>query len=82
MPTVSSLADLAQEAEGVDLDRLGGDLFHAGLGLAVLLVVQVLNVYKPRGVTPYGRRRQRQQRDKRRDQHGHEEDRQALLQRQ
>ena len=80
MPTVSSLADLAQEAEGVDLDRLGGDLFHAGLGLAVLLVVQVLNVYKPRGVTPYGRRRQRQQRDKRRDQHRHEEDRQALLQ--
>jgi len=57
MPTVSSLADAAQEAEGARLDRLGGDLLHPGLGLVVLLVIQVLNVYKPPGLTRYGRRK-------------------------
>ncbi len=35
-----------------------GDLLHAVGGLGVLLVVAVLNVYKPRGLTPYGWRRQ------------------------
>lgn len=58
MPTVSLLADVAQEAQGARLDELGGDLFHPGLGLAVLLVIQVLNVYKPRGMTRYGWRKQ------------------------
>lgn len=62
MPTVSSLADVAQEAEGARLDGLGGDLFHPGGGLVVLLAVQVLNLYKPRGMTPYGQRKQREQR--------------------
>ena len=36
--------------------------FHAVLALVVLLVATVLAIYKPRGVTPYGRRTQRQQR--------------------
>ncbi|MGH7574014.1 MAG: DUF2269 domain-containing protein [Longimicrobiales bacterium] len=54
MPTVSVLADVAREADGADFGRLGGDLVHPGLGLAVLLVITVLNVYKPRGLTPYG----------------------------
>jgi hypothetical protein len=36
--------------------------FHAVLALVVLLVATVLAIYKPRGVTPYGRRKQRQQR--------------------
>lgn len=58
MPTVSVLADVAQEAQGARLDGLGGDLFHPGLGLVVLLVIQVLNVYKPRGLTRYGWRKQ------------------------
>jgi hypothetical protein len=31
-----------------------GDLLHAGGGLAILLVIATLNVYKPRGLTPYG----------------------------
>ena len=57
MPTVSSQADVAREVDGARLDRLGGDLLHPGIGLVVLLVVQVLNVYKPRGMTPYGQRR-------------------------
>lgn len=56
MPTVSSLADRAREADGANLDQLGGDLFHPALGLVVLLVIMVLNVYKPRGLTSHGRR--------------------------
>jgi hypothetical protein len=31
-----------------------------GLGLVVLLVIQVLNVYKPHGMTPYGWRKQQE----------------------
>jgi hypothetical protein len=59
MPTVSLLADVARESEGAVLDGLGGDLLHPGLGLVVLLVIQVLNMYKPRGMTRYGQRKQR-----------------------
>ncbi len=62
MPTVSSIADQAQEAEGTSLDGLGGDLLHPGIGLVVLLVVQVLNLYKPPGMTRYGWRKQQEQR--------------------
>ena len=62
MPTVSSLADVARAADGADLGGLGGDLFHAGGGLLVLLVITGLNVYKPRGMTPYGWRKQHEQR--------------------
>ena len=64
MPDVSVLADVAQEAEGASLDELGGDLLHPGLGLVVLLVIQVLNVYKPRGMTRYGWRKQQEERRK------------------
>jgi hypothetical protein len=62
MPTVSSMADVAKEAEGARLDGLGGDLLHPGLGLVVLLVIQVLNMYKPRGMTRYGQRKQHESR--------------------
>jgi hypothetical protein len=62
MPTVSSLANVARVTDGADLGGLGGDLFHAGGGLLVLLVITVLNVYKPRGMTPYGWRKQHEQR--------------------
>jgi len=48
----------AQGLDEADLDALGGDLAHPAIGLVVLLVVQVLNVYKPRGMTRYGCRRQ------------------------
>lgn len=60
MPTVSSMADIAQEAEGARLEELGGDLLHPGVGLVVLLVVQVLNLYKPQGMTRYGWRKQQE----------------------
>ena len=62
MPTVSSLADAAREADDADLGVLGGDLLHPGVGLLVLLVITVINVYKPRGMTPYGWRKQHEQR--------------------
>jgi hypothetical protein len=62
MPTVSALAGVAREADSATLGGLGGDLFHAGVGLLVLLVITVLNVYKPRGLTPYGWRKQYEQR--------------------
>ncbi len=68
MPTVSSMADVAREADGADLRRLGGDLFHPGLGLVVLLVITVLNVYKPRGMTAYGWRKQQEERQQQRAQ--------------
>ncbi len=58
MPTVSSMADVARASEGAALDQLGGDLLHAGVALVVLLVIQVLNVYKPQGMTRYGRSKQ------------------------
>ena len=62
MPTVSSTADVARDADLATLRSLGGDLFHPGVGLVVLLVVQVLNVYKPQGLTKYGWRKQQGQR--------------------
>ena len=60
MPAVSALADVARRADGADPARLGGDLLHPGLGLVVLLVITALNVYKPRGLTPYGWRKQQE----------------------
>lgn len=39
-----------------DVRALPGTLVHSIGGMVVLLVVLVLNVYKPRGLTPYGRR--------------------------
>lgn len=65
MPDVSAIADVARVAEGTRLFSLGGDLAHPALGLVLLLVIQVLNVYKPPGMTRYGRRKQAEQRQQR-----------------
>ena len=62
MPAVSSTADVARQADGANLRGLGSDLLHPGLGLVMLLVITVLNVYKPRGMTPYGWRKQEEER--------------------
>lgn len=62
MPTVSSTAEMAQEAEGSRLQALGGDLLHPSVGLVILLVIQTLNIYKPRGMTRYGWRKQQEER--------------------
>jgi hypothetical protein len=60
MQTVSFFAGIAAETDGADVGGLRGglrgELLHAGIGLLVLLVIEVLNVYKPQGMTAYGRR--------------------------
>jgi hypothetical protein len=46
-----------------DLRAVGIELaVHAAAGLLVLLVPSIISVYKPRGLTPYGQRKQREQR--------------------
>lgn len=58
--TIGHYARLATDAgtSDEDLRAIPGTLLHSGGGLLVLLVVLVLNVYKPRGLTRYGWRRQ------------------------
>jgi hypothetical protein len=43
---------------------MGGDapLVHGGVALPLLLVATILSIYKPRGLTPYGWRKQRERR--------------------
>lgn len=55
MAGAHSSASSAAHGSATNATRVSsGDFLHAGGGLAVLLVVTVLNVYKPRGMTPYG----------------------------
>jgi hypothetical protein len=62
MQAVSFHASLATGMDDADLATLRGglgtELGHAGLGLVVLLAIQALNIYKPQGLTRYGRRKQ------------------------
>jgi hypothetical protein len=67
MQTVRSLAGRAAEADTADLPGAGGELLHAGVGLLVLLATAILGVYKPPGMTRYGRRKQRELRGRNRD---------------
>ena len=55
-------AAAANSAAELDAIRNPSPLVHAVLALLILLVATVLAIYKPRGVTPYGRREQVQQR--------------------
>jgi hypothetical protein len=48
-----------------ELRSLGNTLVHSIGGGVVLLTVLVLNVYKPRGMTPYGWRKQQAERQSR-----------------
>jgi hypothetical protein len=62
MRTLVSLADVAASRTLSDGD-LGGlrdpsPVLHAGGALFLLLVATTLAVYKPRGMTPYGQRKQ------------------------
>ena len=61
---IGHAADLAAEAilPLADLRTVGTELrFHAAAGLVVLLVPAILSVYKPRGLTPYGRGKQQEE---------------------
>lgn len=52
-----SVTALAADADAAGVGGLYGQLLHAGGGVVVLLLTTILAVYKPRGITPYGRRR-------------------------
>ena len=58
--TISYLAGAA--VSGGDPRELPGSLGHSIGGLVVLLLATVLSVYKPRGMTRYGWRKQRRKR--------------------
>ncbi len=64
--TINSFADIAADptTSGDDLRALGSTLVHSVGGTVVLLVILVLNVYKPRGMTRYGWRKQEERRHK------------------
>jgi len=61
MQTVSFFARMAADSGSADIDglrgALRGELLHSGVGLVVLLAIEALNVYKPKGMTAFGRRR-------------------------
>ena len=57
MPSVTVAATVARSGDDSTVLVLGGDILHPVLGLVVLVVVAVLNVYKPRGLTGLGDRR-------------------------
>lgn len=56
--TLDSLADTARESDHVL--RSASPALHAGGALVLLLVATTLAVYKPRGLTPFGLRKQRE----------------------
>jgi hypothetical protein len=56
-----SLKRTAMTASSDDLRALGSTLVHSVGGTVVLLVILVLNVYKPRGMTRYGWLKQQEQ---------------------
>lgn len=60
--TVSALAAIATDPATTadEISALNPTLAHSVGGLAVLVVILVLNVYKPRGLTPYGWRKRRE----------------------
>ena len=62
--TISYFADRAADSttSGDELRALGSTLVHSVGGTVVLLVILVLNVYKPRGMTRYGWRKQQEER--------------------
>jgi hypothetical protein len=61
MQTLGGLADVAADPNA-DLGavRSASPALHAGAALLLLLVATTLAVHKPRGLTPYGQRRQRE----------------------
>jgi hypothetical protein len=65
---ISSFADMAADSSTSDDDlrAMGSTLVHSVGGTVVLLVILVLNVYKPQGMTRYGWRKQQEERTKRR----------------
>ena len=65
LPTFAGMAAVAAQP-GSDLAavRNPSPVIHAGAALVLLLIAAALSVYKPRGLTRYGWRRQQQERDR------------------
>jgi uncharacterized membrane protein len=59
METLRYFADLAEATTGADVAALrsASPAIHAVAALVLLVVATILGIYKPRGVTRYGRRR-------------------------
>jgi uncharacterized membrane protein len=66
MQTLDYLGDVAAAATlssgGLGMLRDPSPTLHAGAALLLLLVATTLAIYKPRGITRYGQRKQHQQR--------------------
>ncbi|MGI8460782.1 MAG: DUF2269 domain-containing protein [Solirubrobacterales bacterium] len=66
MRSLGFLADRAEQApvSGGDLSALRSPspVLHAGVALALLSIAAILSIYKPRGMTRYGRRKQQEPR--------------------
>jgi hypothetical protein len=62
--TLERFAAVATESTSSNADlsglRSSSPVLHAGLALIPLLVATTLAVYKPRGLTPYGQRKDRE----------------------
>ncbi|MEV1079171.1 hypothetical protein AB0I98_13110 [Streptomyces sp. NPDC050211] len=66
MGTFRSMAHMAADPEAeLSSVRNFSPALHSVLALVVLLLATILAVYKPRGVTPLGQRKQRAQRESR-----------------
>jgi uncharacterized membrane protein len=67
---ISRMADIAADptTSGDELRALPNTLVHSVGGTLVLLLITVLNVYKPRGLTPYGWRKQQEDRRRQHEQ--------------
>ena len=62
--TIGYMSNIAKDPTTsiTDLNSLGGSLLHSIGGLVVLILIMILSVYKPRGMTWYGWRMQQKQR--------------------
>ena len=69
METFRFMAGVAADpAANLGVVRTSSPVLHAAAALLLLLVATVLAVYKPRGMTRYGQRKQHEQRAKRHEQ--------------
>lgn len=58
MPDVTAQADRARTLGEEQLLAMGSDIASALIGLVLLIGILVLNIYKPRGLTKYGWRKE------------------------
>jgi hypothetical protein len=63
MQTLGFFADVAAQTPSSDALRSPSPVLHAGAALLLLLAATALSVYKPRGRTRYGWRKQQELRD-------------------